>query len=99
MHDTAWAAVEGESDPHPWLAELAPQPRPAEHTAANGPGALAIVNAVASVLERAEVLRMDGCDTHVAIVRAVNERQTSQGLAAVAFAAWMLAVGGGEASS
>jgi hypothetical protein len=96
----AWGAVAGEGDPHPWLAELTPPPVDHdEHAAANGAGALAIVHALAGILERAEALRSDGHDTHGAIVRAVKEHRASQALACVAFAAWMLAVGGGEASA
>jgi hypothetical protein len=81
------------------FAEPTPQPRPpAEHAAANGPGALAIVNALAWILERAEVLRAGGHEPRRAIVQAAKEHGASRALAGVAFAAWMLAVGGGEAS-
>lgn len=67
--------------------------------AANGRGVLAVVQALADVLERAEVLRTDGYDPLAAIVRAMRERRTDGMLGCVAMAAWSLAVGGGEASS
>lgn len=94
----AWAAVVGEHDSQPWTVERALQPRPAEPAAANGPGASAIVDALAEILARAEALRRDGHDSRGAIVRAMKEHRADHALACVAFDAWMLAVGGGEAS-
>jgi hypothetical protein len=63
-------------------------PRPA-----NGPGALAVVQALADRLERAEALRTDGYDPLAAMVRALDERPAGQDLECVATAAWALAVG------
>jgi hypothetical protein len=61
--------------------------------AANGPGALAIVGVLAEILERAEVLRMEGLDPVAAIVKALSNHQGDDDLACVAVAAWSLAVG------
>ena len=61
--------------------------------AANGPGALAVVNALAGILERAEVLRLDSYDPLAAIVRAVSEHRPDPDLEWVAMAAWTIAVG------
>jgi hypothetical protein len=71
---------------------------PAVDGPAVSPGPRAIVHALASILERAEALRSDGHDTRGAIVRAASERGASHALTSVAVAAWMLAVGGSEAS-
>jgi len=67
--------------------------------AANGPGALAVVNALAAILERAEVLRTDGYDSLAAIARAVSERRPDSDLEWVAMAAWTIAVGSIDGTS
>jgi hypothetical protein len=61
--------------------------------AANGPGALAVVGVLAEILERAEVLRMEGLDPVAAIVKALSKHRGDDELACVAVAAWSLAVG------
>jgi hypothetical protein len=81
-----------------WHGHRLPRALVAE-PAANGPGALATVNALAEILERAEVLRSEGHDSHGAIVRAVQEHGASHTLARVAFAAWAFTVGGNELGS
>lgn len=60
--------------------------------AANGLGALAVVQALAGILERAEVLRMQGWDPLAAIVGAVREHRPRHDLECVAMAAWAVAV-------
>lgn len=67
--------------------------------AANGPGPLAVVQALAAILERAEVLRIDGHDPLAAITRAVKEHRPNRDLECVAMAAWALAVGSDAAST
>lgn len=72
---------------------------PGAPKAANGPGALAVVQALAAILERAEVLRMDGYDPLAAIARAMGEHRPDRDLECVVMAAWALAVGSDAAST
>ena len=60
-----------------------------------GPGA--IVGALDKILARALTLQRGGCDAGDAIAHALNEHRASHALARVAFAAWALAAGEGEA--
>lgn len=82
------AAIGSEGDAHAAANGPASMPE-----AANGPGALAVVGVLAQILERAEVLRMEGLDPVAAIVKALSKHRRDDDLGCVAVAAWSLAVG------
>jgi hypothetical protein len=86
---------------HPWPAALIRSRRDEGVIirAANGLGALAVVQALSSILERAEVLLMTGLVPPAAIVQATTEHQPGPGLLRAALAAWEAAVGSDEDSS